>query len=257
MRTPQLQRRQYSKEITLHMERKKTIQATQHRSSAKHMRYFLAFLLFFAAEHGLQAQQASLETADDFMQQVAEKYASFEDFQANVIITQNRKVNQGLLFSKVPNKLRINFSSPKDQVMVSDGKSFFIYIPQQNIVLKQSKNANTSTGTFTSRTGLDQLLKRYIASYVDKPTFVPLENRTPREYVMKIRMKWKSPSQNFRELLISIGRDFLIYRVEALTYNRETVQFDFSNIQVNTGIPDVRFNYDPPPTANVMEDFLF
>ncbi len=226
------------------------------RKSAS-IKYFASSLLMMIIIDVLNAQETSIETAQNFMIQVAEKYATFEDLQANITVTQNNKVSKGVLFSKNPNKLRINFSTPKDQVMVSDGEMFYIYIPQQNIVLEQLKDDATSTSSFTNRTGLEQLLKRYIPSYVDKPKFIALENRNPKKYVMKIQMKWKSPSESFRKLTLSIGKDLFIYRVEAITYNRKIVQFDFSNIQVNKGIPNARFTYDPPPTASVIENFLF
>ncbi len=37
----------------------------------------------------------------------------------------------------------------------------------------------------------------------------------------------------------------------------ERMVMDFANMKTNQNIPDSRFQYDPPPFANVVEDFLF
>lgn len=203
------------------------------------------------------SSSGALETAEDFLSRVAETYATFADFQANLFITQGNETSEGVLYSKDGNKVRINFSRPAEQVMVSDGTDFYIYIPAQNTALYQRRASTTAAGSFTSKTGLDQLRSKYFASYADKPYFVPMDGANPPRQVMQIRMRWRSPSQSFRELVLSIGRDFLIYRVDAVTYNRQSLRFDFSNIQVNKGIPDNRFTYDPPATATVVENFLF
>ena len=56
---------------------------------------------------------------------------------------------------------------------------------------------------------------------------------------------------------MSIGENGLIRRIIGVTVDYENIQFDFENILVNQNIPEARFRYDSPASANVFENFLF
>jgi outer membrane lipoprotein-sorting protein len=45
--------------------------------------------------------------------------------------------------------------------------------------------------------------------------------------------------------------------MQATTIADGNIQFDFSNIKTNQGIPDQRFIYDSPASANLYNNFLF
>ena len=56
---------------------------------------------------------------------------------------------------------------------------------------------------------------------------------------------------------MSIDKNGMIRRMKGLTVNYETFQFDFTEIRINQNIPEVRFEYEAPPSAYVMNNFLF
>jgi len=56
---------------------------------------------------------------------------------------------------------------------------------------------------------------------------------------------------------VSITEDGMIRRMKGLTVNYETFQFDFTEIRINQSIPLSRFEYESPPSAYVMNNFLF
>ncbi len=43
----------------------------------------------------------------------------------------------------------------------------------------------------------------------------------------------------------------------ALQSNGSRLVLDLTGVKYNQSIPDARFEYDPPPVANVQDDFLF
>ena len=63
--------------------------------------------------------------------------------------------------------------------------------------------------------------------------------------------------EGFRQLIMSVGEDNLIRRMVCVTADYTEMQFDFTDIKTNEGIPDTRFEYDSPASANVFENFLF
>ena len=129
--------------------------------------------------------------------------------------------------------MHIAYRQPQGQIINSDGEDFYVYIPTENIVLYQKRSqTQSSAGTFVTRTGLDILLKNYSISYFNTPEYVPLENDkniinrantlfslvehiSKNAKIVKIRLRRKSSTQSFREIVLSIGIDNLIYRVEA------------------------------------------
>ena len=213
-------------------------------------------------------------TASDFMNTVADHYGNIKDLQALLIITYNDKTDYCEIYIKPPTKMHIAYRQPQGQIINSDGEDFYVYIPTENIVLYQKRSqTQSSAGTFVTRTGLDILLKNYSVSYFNTPEYVPLENdkniinrantlfsrRTniKERKIVKIRLRRKSSTQSFREIVLSIGIDNLIYRVEAVTFNNENIQFDFINIFMNEGIPDTVFKFEAPATAPVINNLFY
>jgi outer membrane lipoprotein-sorting protein len=61
----------------------------------------------------------------------------------------------------------------------------------------------------------------------------------------------------YRQVILSVNPDTkYIRRMEGTTAGG-TVTFDFTDIHPNIGIPELRFTYDSPASANVYNDFLF
>jgi outer membrane lipoprotein-sorting protein len=76
--------------------------------------------------------------------------------------------------------------------------------------------------------------------------------------VVKIRLTRRSSSEGYREIILNVDpATRLIRRIEGRTIADSLVRFDFSRIQINQGIPEGRFLYDSPASANLYNNFLF
>ena len=73
------------------------------------------------------AWSQGIVTAAQFFDSVSEQYGRIEDYQAKIVITQGSKVMEGTIFYKKPNLIRINFTNPRDQVIVMDGEMLAVY----------------------------------------------------------------------------------------------------------------------------------
>jgi outer membrane lipoprotein-sorting protein len=101
------------------------------------------------------------------------------------------------------------------------------------------------------------LRRNYVPSFVTSPTPEPLEPNS-REMVVKLRLTRRSIAEGFREIILSVNPDtLLIRRIEGRTIADSEVRFDFTGIKVNQGIPEQRFIYDAPASANMYHNFLF
>ena len=194
---------------------------------------------------------AQIVTADRYMEMVAERYNSVRDFEANVVIRSGSAEMIGNLSYLSPSFLRIDFSRPAEQVIAFNGELLTVYLPEYRASLNQQVTRRSGGGL-----GLVLFRRGYVASFVTGPDPVPLDGT--QEMVVRVRLARRSAGEGFREIILNINPNSrLIRRIEGRTIADGLVQFDFSNIRTNQGIPALRFVYDSPHTANVYNNFLF
>jgi outer membrane lipoprotein-sorting protein len=97
--------------------------------------------------------------------------------------------------------------------------------------------------------------RNYTASYVTGPTPEPLEGASER--VVKLRLRPRTGG-GFKEIIMNIDPNtLLVRRMVATTLAGTVITFDFTAVKTNQGIPQGRFLYDSPASANVYNNFLF
>ena len=196
-------------------------------------------------------------TAGRYLELVSERYSSIRDYEARIVITSGASQMYGHLSHLGPSFLRIDFTSPAEQVIVYNGESLVIYLPGDRAILSQNVgNKSDGAGVATAR-GLTLLRKNYIPAYAVGPNPVPLEDGSG-EMVIKLRLARRSASEGFREIILDVyPENHLIRRITGITVNEVRVRFDFSAIKLNQGIREQRFGFDVPPGANIFNNFLF
>lgn len=221
--------------------------------------FIVPFLLLFGIFSGgiaLSAQE--ILTATDYFDSISEQYGAVNDYQADITITRDEEEMKGTLYYKNPNLLRIDFSEPEEQVLAIDGSQLTIYLPQHSVIMQQQlkRHSAATISTMASNQGLHLLKRNYSIAYLEGPEPMPLEEGS-REMVVKLKLVWRTTNAGFRQLEISVGENGLIRRIIGVTLGYENLQFDFKNLVINRGIPDARFDYESPASANVFDNFLF
>jgi outer membrane lipoprotein-sorting protein len=224
-------------------------------------KFTICFLLILSFPLFLGQVSQEIITADRYLEMVSEHYGSVRDYEANIVIRSGNTDMVGVVSHLSPSFLRIDFSRPADQVIVFNGELLTLYLPEYRAVLNQSVNQTRRTGvagaSMASAQGLRLMRQNYVPSYESGPNPVPLDANS-RENVVKLRLTRRSLSEGFREIILSINPETrLIRRIEGRTIADGDVRFDFTNIRINQGIPEQRFIYDSPPSANLYNNFLF
>lgn len=219
---------------------------------------FIICFIIFPVIFAYSQEQARIVTANEFLNFVSAQYGSIDDYEAKVVITKGKEKMDGTIYYKTPSLLRINFDNPKEQVLVVDKEKLVIYIPKYRVIMQQKlkKKSGVSGAGMASKEGLKILKQNYIVSYLESPDLVPLDEGS-EEMVIKLKFVWRTADEGFRQLIMSVGEDNLIRRMVCVTADYTEMQFDFTDIKTNEGIPDTRFEYDSPASANVFENFLF
>lgn len=211
---------------------------------------------FFIAAVFLNAQQ--IVTAEKFLENVSDKYALFNDYEARIALRSGNVEMYGTVVHKTPNFLRIDFTTPAEQVIVFNGDMLTVYLPEYRAILNQSVSSSRSgSANLATARGLSLLRRNFAAAFITGPAPVPLDENS-RERVVKLRLTRRYGSEGFREIVLSVDSStLLIRRMQGTTIAEGNVQFDFTDIKTNQGISERRFVYDSPASANLYNDFLF
>jgi len=218
---------------------------------------FIVILPFLAI---IPAISQEIITAERYLETVSERYGSIKDYEARIVIRSGNSEMIGNLSYLSPSFLKIDFTKPAEQVIVFNGELLTVYLPEYRAVLNQNITPGrrpAAGASLASAQGLALLRRNYVPSFVTGPNPVRLDDKTPDE-VVKLRLARRNISEGFREIILSIspnGR--LIRRIEGRTIADTLVQFDFTNIRINQGIPEARFIYDSPASAYMYNNFLF
>jgi outer membrane lipoprotein-sorting protein len=224
-------------------------------------RGLLAFIFFFGVSFFATFSQ-EIVTADKYLERVSERYGNIRDYEAQVNIRSGSSDMIGNLSFLDPFFLRIDFTKPAEQVLVFNGQLLTVYLPDLRAVLNQPvastrRTTGAAGASMASAQGLQLLRRGYVPTFVSGPEPVPLDERE-RETVVKLRLTRRLASEGYREIILSINPEtLLIRRIEGRTIADVLVRFDFLNVRTNVGIPELRFAYDSPASANLYNNFLF
>lgn len=218
---------------------------------------FKSFLGICFVLSTLSVSAQSSQTAMDVFDRVAMKYNGMSDYEVNVQYQVGGSTMAGVLYYKKPNWVRINFSRPATQVIVSNGKELTCYLPQTGIVFTQKleRNGKSIGQGLVSEEGLAFMRQNYKISYHQSPEFVQVDGLSVP--VLGLRLVWRYTKAGFREIVLYVSQNFDILRFEGIDAAQRELVCTFSGYQYNVGIPETRFDYTSPPTAHKQHNFLF
>jgi len=219
------------------------------------------FLILFLLSVIFPVFAQEIITADRFLESVSQRYAGIRDYEAQVTIRSGTTDMTGDLSFLEPFFLRIDFTRPMEQVLVFDGEQLSVHIPDLRATLSQAvtparRASSPAAASLASAQGLQLLRRGYVPAFVTGPNPVPLDGT--REMVVQLRLTRRLASEGFREIILSVDPEtLLIRRIEGRTIADAMVRFDFTNVRTNLGIPEQRFAFTSPATANIYNNFLF
>ncbi len=212
----------------------------------------MAGTMAFAQSAGQTTTPQGIVTASDFFKSVSDYYASFYDYTCTVSIQMGSSYQNGTMYFKRPELVRIDFTRPAGEVFNFDGESLQIYLPGQNAILEQSV-----TGRSQGALGLSLIRRYYTIQYEVSQEPVPLDEGSSVMVVNLICTR-RSASEAFKTIKLSISpKSKLIVRAKAESQSGDTYIIDFSNYSVNVGLSARRFIYDAPSSANNFNNFLY
>jgi outer membrane lipoprotein-sorting protein len=204
----------------------------------------------------LHAYDFDFVTVTDIVKKVKKRFGEVDSYQANFVVNSvklgKRTTQTGVVRYKAANKMIIDFNSPKQHKVVSNGKTMWIYIPSMNVVAEQTlKSDSGSIFSSGTKSGLRRLFSKYHYRFdsKDQPVIQPDGSKN---YVLML--KQKESRGGFRTLKLWIGEDFFIRKAFGQTATGKDIDIEFSGIRTDVSFQNSLFKFDIPSGARVVQN---
>jgi len=201
-----------------------------------------------------RASDMNIVTVNDIKRTMSENFEKIKDYTADFIWINGDAHYNGKIKYKKPEKILLDFEKPEEQKIVSDGKTLYIYIPHLKVVVEQSlsESVESSILTTSSLTGLSRLFNEYSFSFFDTSSIQNFNNTQAYHLILH----QKSPQVGFKSMDMWVSKNGLILQTNGVSPNGTRVSLTFSNIRINSEIPDYIFDFEVPADAQIIRNII-
>ena len=202
-------------------------------------------LVFLLAAGSAPAQDSEL--AESLVKRIEERHAQTTDLVADFVqsyrsgLLGRELVERGEVSIQRPGRMRWEYKEPEEKLFISDGHTFYFYVPEDKQVIVQDQDEQRSLAA-RLLFGEGGLLDEFEAS-LDEPF---------EEGVLRVRLVPRKEDAELEQAYIDVEpagrvRSILIEDIEG---NR--TRFRFDGVKENTGLPDRLFRFEIPSGVEVI-----
>lgn len=186
-------------------------------------------------------------TAKEIIEKVQSKYDDLSDAVIRFTQTVRFKVSKaeqqvsGTLYFKKKNRYRIE---TEQRILVTDGKTAWSYTPQnKQVIIDRYKEESQSLSP-------EQLLVRYPNDFFSA---LVGEEKVTNESCYVLKLTPKEDNSFATSLKLWITKQWTIKKIELTDVNGGITTYLLKELTIDKGIPDSKFEFKPPPDANVID----
>jgi chaperone LolA len=197
---------------------------------------------------GEEPGAAILRSAAGAYKTVSSMKADFTQKRDNPILGSTT-ISRGTLYQKRPDRFLMKFSDPAGDVIVSDGRYFWLYYPSadKRQVMRAPAQVGAAGGVDLQAQFLGDPLTRFTHTYHGKQN---LGGRSTHVITMVPRK-----NVGYKSLKVWIDDKDALVRRFILTENNGLVQeFTLSGLTVNPALGNDLFKFTPPAGAHIIEN---
>ncbi|MFH1198259.1 MAG: outer membrane lipoprotein chaperone LolA [bacterium] len=184
------------------------------------------------------------QKSNEVIDRLQKKFASIEDMQADFVNTisapsgDSPQKRTGKFFYKKSNKYVFEFSN---HLIVSNSKTIWNYNKKQKRVMINNTENDPSAFAF----------ERYIKEYPQKCD-VQILGKEGSE-LTKIELTSKDDESEFSSIVLWIDNADLVRKFEVVNPDGASFHFELSNIKINKGLSEAKFNFTPPEGSKIVD----
>jgi len=196
----------------------------------------------------------SQEDAAAILRRAADAYANVNTISAEFTQRlQNRLLrtdarSRGRLYQRHPDRFLMRFEEPAGDVIVSDGRYFWLYYPSVDSlqVMRAPAGTQGSSGVDLRSQFVGDPLERFEATLQGRETVGGRD-----AYLLTLVPK---QPQGYERLRVWVdGRDYLVRRFEITEENGNVRLIELHDLQINRALGDDLFRFTPPPNARIVD----
>ena len=150
-------------------------------------------------------------------------------------------VERGVVSIKRPGRMRWEYKDPESKLFVTDGRTFYFYVPADKQVVVSEQDAERSlAGRLLS--GRGGLLEEFDASLEE-----PLE-----EGVLRVKLEPRREQPEVERAFLEVEPSGRIRSILLEDVQGNRTRFRFEGVRENTGVADKLFRFDVPAGVEVI-----
>lgn len=193
------------------------------------------------------------QDANEILRRVEQTAAGVRTLEADftqtlrVPLLNSDQTSTGKLYQRKPDRFLMRFTEPAGDVMVADGRYFWIYYPSSDRtqVVRTSIAEGGEQADF-QRQFLSNATDRFVATL----NGVEAVGGRPA-WALTLVPKRESP---YKVIRIWVDReDYLVRRFEMTEENNSVRRVELRNLKINQPVADALFTFTPPPGTHIFE----
>lgn len=161
---------------------------------------------------------------------------------------QSQKLTGHVLLER-PSNLYLTIKEPVSQTVVSDGKTGWLYMPEQDQVVKQDLSASPYFKQFEFILGNEAkvLKENYLITKIKDESLdgmaahvIKLAPKSKGRYYFEVKLWFAEP-------------DWLPMKTQAYLTNGSSITMRLKNIKLNPAIKPGQFTFKPPPGTDIID----
>jgi len=185
--------------------------------------------------------------AEDLARRVEARHRTLVDLTADFVQTYRSGmlgrgiVEKGSLSLKPPGRMRWEYRDPEKKTFVSDGKTFYFYVPaDRQVIVRQQADSRGIPALLLS--GRGEILS----------SFAVTEESAPKEGLRRLRLVPRESDPEVDHVLLDVDASARIRGITVLDAQGNRSQFAFDRVKENTGLGDGLFRFDVPRGVEVV-----
>jgi outer membrane lipoprotein carrier protein len=163
----------------------------------------------------------------------------------------SERVESGTLWLKKPRKMRWDYRSPREKVLVSDGRIVWFYVPAERQVRKTEfrklDDLRSPIAFLLGKIKLENEL-RGLSKVVDQAPLIPGD--------IVLRGVPQAMAGQVNEVQLEITPTNQIVRIVLMDPEGGTTDFRFADWKENVSLNDSQFDFTPPPGVETVDGGL-
>jgi outer membrane lipoprotein carrier protein len=204
-------------------------------------------LVLLLAPGAAPAAEPEPDLAESLVGRIESRHARTKDLVAKFVqsyrsgLLGRQLVERGVVSIKRPGRMRWEYEEPEEKLFLSDGESFYFYVPEDRQVIIQAQDDQRSLAARLLFGGAG-ILEEFEAT-LDEPF---------EEGVLRVRLVPRREDAELERAYIDVEPSGLIRSIliEDIQGNRTLFRFD--ELRENTGLPDRLFEFEIPSGVEVI-----